>query len=308
VIVEPKPEQIAWIDGRFVAFRDATMHVTDHHYGVGVFEGVRAYAREGGSFIFRLTEHTRRLFRSAQILNVKIPEPYDVAALDQVQIELVRRNKLGDAYLRPFVFHAGWSGIRPSLQDLSVHVAVLAFEWKGRLSPAGSGVALRSTAYRRGIAGGGLVKAKANANYLLGVLAHEEARRAGGDDALLLDDEGSVTETSGSNLFVVRDGKLYTPPSESVLEGVTRDTVIALAQAEGLRVEERRMSREDVYVADEVFLTGTAMEVTPVRELDGRKIGQGAPGPVTQRLQEAYARQVLGRPGHRPEWLSRVDF
>jgi len=311
MIVEPRADHVVWLDGAFVPWREATMHVTDHHYGVGVFEGVRAYAVEGGAAVFRLQDHTARLFRSAHIIRIPIPEKYGRDLLNDVQLEVLRLNGLTNAYIRPFVFFGGMLGISPGTQDLSVHVAVMALEWNrpsayGGAGSISTGISLKSASFVRNHAGSILSKAKANANYMGGILAREEARACGADDAIILDHDGFVTETSGANVFAVSRGRIYTPPLESVLEGITRETVIALAAERGWPVVERRLARDELYVADEVFLTGTAVEVTPVREIDGRSIGSGARGPVTEKLQRLYAAHVRGDGEHRSEWLSRA--
>lgn len=311
MLVEPRPDLDVWLDGEFVPWPLARMHVSDHHYGVGVFEGVRAYAGPAGAAVFRLEAHTQRLLRSARILKIALPESFDRERLNGAQVELLRRNGLKDAYLRPFVFHAGMAGLSPRTSGLRVRVAIMALEWRddgafGRADGAERGIALRSSSFARSGASGLLTKAKANANYMGGILAREEARHCGADDALLLDRDGLVTESSAANVFIVRDGAIYTPPLESVLEGVTRDSLFVLAGALGHKVVERRLTRDDVYVADEAFLTGTASEITPVRELDGRPIGGGVRGPITARLQALYADVTRGRSDHFRDWLTPV--
>jgi branched-chain amino acid aminotransferase len=311
VLVEPSEKQLVWFDGVFVPWHEARIHVSAHHYGFGVFEGVRAYATDGGAAIFRLADHTARLLRSARIMNMRLPDWADARRLDEAQREILRKNSLRDAYLRPFIFYSGTTGLSPHTRSLTTHVAVMALEWKGGGAymdgdARSRGIALRTSSFRRSSAGGALTKAKANGNYMTGILALQEAQAAGADEALLLDDAGLVTETSGANVFTVRDGTVCTPPLASVLEGITRDTVLKLASSRGWTVAEKPMTREDVYVADEAFVTGTAAEVTPVRELDGRKIGGGARGRVTAVLQEAYAAHVRGAGEHRPEWLVRI--
>jgi branched-chain amino acid aminotransferase len=287
------------------------MHLSDHHYGVGVFEGVRAYAGEGGTAIFRLREHTARLLRSAHILNIPIPDRYDREALEAAQCEVLRRNNFGDAYLRPFVFYGGFAGLSPRTRGLRVHVVIMALEWtddgafRGRDAGV-RGIALRTSSFVRHHASSMLAKAKANANYMNGILALQEAEATGADDALLLDANGFAAETSGANLFVVRERTLYTPPLEHALDGITRDTVLTLASAKGWGVAERRMSRDDLYVADEAFLTGTAAEITPVREIDARRIGGRSPGSMTETLRSVYADHVRGRGEHRREWLTQL--
>lgn len=304
MVVEPDADHVLWLDGEFVPWRAATMHVTAHHYGYGVFEGVRSYEHEGAVHVFRLQDHTARLFRSAKCLNIPIPPQYDPRRLEEVQLELLRRNHLGDAYLRPFVFYGGTAGLSRNVRGLPVHVAVIALAW--RTSEPARPVALRTSSYTRGHANGVLWKAKANANYMNGMLALQEAQAAGADEALLLDARGFVTETSGSNLFVVRNGVLFTPPLELALEGITRDTVFSLARSFGWTVLEKHLTRDDVYVADEVFVTGTAVEIAAVGQIDGREPMNGAPGPMTRKLRAAYSALVRGRGEQNREWLTRV--
>jgi branched-chain amino acid aminotransferase len=312
MISEPKPGHLVWLDGEFVAWQRATMHLSAHHYGVGVFEGVRAYASEGGASVFRLQDHTARLFRSARILNIAIPEECSRERLNEIQLELLRKNGLSDAYVRPFVFYGGTSGLSRNLRGLRVHVAVFALAWcEGEQSSTSAHarkrpIALRTASFTRVHANSVLSKAKANGNYMNGILALQEAQACGADEALLLDQNGFATETSGSNLFVVRDGRLSTPPLELALEGVTRDTIIELSRSFGWSVTERHLTRDEIYVADEVFVTGTAAEVTPVAELDGRKIRNGLPGPMTERLRAAYGALVRGQGEAHDEWLTRV--
>lgn len=309
MITEPSADQPVWMDGTFVPWREARMHVTDHHFGVGVFEGVRAYAVEGGSAIFRLEDHTARLFRSARMLNIALAERHTEGQLSAIQVELLKKSPFRDAYLRPFIFYGGAMGLAPTTRGLTIHAAVIALEWRGG-SDASAGkkrsVTLRTTAFARQRSASTLHKAKANANYITGMLAQQDAHASGADDALLLDQDGYVTETTGANLFVVRDGRVQTPPCESILEGVTRATVFELVRRTGWDVTERRLARDDVYTADEVFLTGTAVEITAVREVDGRRIGSGEAGPLTERLQKSYAALVRGRAEHSEEWLTRI--
>jgi len=310
MIGELTASHLVWLDGQYVPWREATMYLWDHHYGVGVFEGVRAYGFGDQTTVFRLQAHTRRLFDSARILKLRIPQRWDAESLNDVQVDLLRRNGLREAYIRPFVYYGGTLGLRPSTRDLKVHVAVMALPWSS--SPEADekrlarGVSLRTAAGARGGSGGNLCKAKANATYMIGMLAAQDAQESGVDDVLLLDQTGLLTETSGANLFVVRDGVLYTPSRELVLEGITRDSVISLAHDLGLTVREARLTREDLYVADEAFLTGTASEVTPIREVDGRRMGDGVPGPITQQIREIYLSHARGVPPYRSNWLTRV--
>jgi branched-chain amino acid aminotransferase len=312
VIVEPRGDELIWLDGEFLPWRDATMHVLAHHYGFGVFEGVRAYATETGAAIFRLQDHTERLFRSAHIMNIEIPSAYDRERLNQVQVDVLHRNGFRDAYLRPFIFLDGAWGIRPSMRDLRVRVAVLAVQWRAPQrsgsNDSSRGIGLRSSSFVRHPASALLSKAKSNGNYVGSMLALQEAQSGGADDALLLDSNGFVTETTGANLFVVRQRSLFTPPSCSVLEGITRDTVMTLARRMDLQVTERQLTRDEVYVADEVFLSGTASEILPVSRIDGRVIGSGAPGAITERLRALYAAHVRGRNETEQEWLTPLPL
>jgi branched-chain amino acid aminotransferase len=293
------------MDGEYVPWRAANMHLSAHHYGVGVFEGVRAYAGERGVSVFRLRDHTARLFRSAHILNIAIPEQFGEEKLNEVQIDIIRKNDLKNAYLRPFVFYGGTTGLSRSLAGLRVHVAVFALGWRDAADSPRT-LKLRTSSFTRAHANSQLSKAKANGNYMNGILALQEAQSAGADEALLLDQRGFATETSGSNLFVLQDGVLVTPPLEAALDGITRRTVIEIASELGIRVLEKQLSRDDIYVADEVFVTGTAAEISAVSELDSRKIRGGAPGPVTRKLQTTYAALVRSADSKHSVWSTAV--
>ena len=298
---------VIWYDGEMVPWREATTHVLTHtlHYGMGVFEGVRAYDAEQGTAIFRLREHTDRLFRSAHILQMKIP--FDKDTLNQAQIDVVRQNKLESAYLRPMCFY-GSEGMGLRADNLRVHVIVAAWEWGAYLGKENleKGIRIRTSSFTRHHVNITMCKAKANGNYMNSMLALNEALTCGYDEAMLLDNEGYVAEGSGENIFIVRNGVLYTPDLTSALEGVTRDTIMVLAREEGLEIREKRITRDEVYVADEAFFTGTAAEVTPIREVDNRAIGNGGRGPVTARLQTLYFDQVHGRREDHPDWLALV--
>lgn len=312
MLKEPGPEHVVWLDGSFVRWGEATTPLSAHHYGVGVLEGVRAYATDRGTAIFRLGDHTDRLFRSARIMNIAMPPQYDKAVWNSAQQELLRRNGLQSAYLRPFVFYDGLSGLSLHVEGLRVRVAVIAIEWKddgAYLTPehASAGITMRTSPLTRHSPRGVFTRAKANGNYVSAILALQEARACGADEALLLDPDGTVSEASGANVFMVRDGALFTPPCTSALEGITRDTVLVLANRLGLRAAERAITRDELYGADEVFLTGTAAEVTPIREIDGRTIGTGKRGPITARLSEMYGAAVRGRDEASLSWLTRVD-
>jgi branched-chain amino acid aminotransferase len=299
---------VIWFDGKMVPWREATTHVLTHtlHYGMGVFEGVRAYDAEQGTAIFRLKEHTDRLFRSAHILQMKIP--FDKDTLNQAQIDVVRQNKLESAYLRPMCFY-GAEGMGIRADNLKVHVIVAAWEWGAYLGKESleTGIRIRTSSYTRHHVNITMCKAKANGNYMNSMLALQEALDCGYDEAMLLDNEGYVAEGSGENIFIIRDGVLYTPDLTSALEGITRDTLMTLAIDEGLEIREKRITRDEVYVADEAFFTGTAAEVTPIREVDNRMIGAGTRGPITERLQTQYFDQVHGRREDYPEWLTLVE-
>ncbi len=299
---------VIWYDGEMVPWREATTHVLTHtlHYGMGVFEGVRAYDAEQGTAIFRLKEHTDRLFRSAHILQMKIP--FDKDTLNQAQIDVVRQNKLESAYLRPMCFY-GSEGMGIRADNLKVHVIVAAWEWGAYLGKENleKGIRIRTSSYTRHHVNITMCKAKANGNYMNSMLALQEALDCGYDEAMLLDNEGYVAEGSGENIFIIRDGVLYTPDLTSALEGITRDTLITLAMDEGLEIREKRITRDEVYIADEAFFTGTAAEVTPIREVDNRAIGSGTRGPITEKLQTQYFDQVHGRREDYPEWLTLVE-
>jgi len=298
---------VIWFDGEMRPWREATTHVLTHtlHYGMGVFEGVRAYDAEQGTAVFRLREHTDRLFRSAHIL--QMPMPYDKATLNEAQLAVVRENNLQSAYLRPMCFY-GAEGMGLRADNLKVHVIVAAWEWGAYLGTENleKGIRIRTSSFTRHHVNITMCKAKANGNYMNSMLALNEALTCGYDEAMLLDNEGYVAEGSGENIFIVRNGVLYTPDLTSALEGVTRDTLMVLAGEEGLEIREKRITRDEVYVADEAFFTGTAAEVTPIREVDNRTIGSGGRGPITERLQTLYFDQVHGRREDHPEWLALV--
>ena len=298
---------VIWYDGKLVPWREATTHVLTHtlHYGMGVFEGVRAYHTAKGTAIFRLQAHTDRLFRSAHILGM--PMPFDKETINQAMRAAVRENKLESAYIRPMCFY-GAEGMGLRADNLQVHVIVAAWQWGAYLGEEGQkkGIKIRTSSFSRHHVNVTMCKAKANGNYINSMMALREALACGCDEALLLDTEGYVAEGSGENIFIVRDGALYTPDLTSALDGITRDTVFKLAAEIGVPVHEKRITRDEVYIADEAFFTGTAAEVTPIRELDGRAIGSGTRGPITEKLQAMYFDQVYGRRNRYPEWLSLV--
>jgi len=294
---------VIWFDGKLVPWRDAKVHVLTHtlHYGLGVFEGVRAYATERGPVIFRLHDHTRRLFRSAHILN--FPMPWSQDEINAAQVQVVRENKLKEAYLRPMCFF-GSEGMGLRAEGLQPHCIIAAWEWPNYMTPEArvDGIKVRTSSYTRHHVNITMCKAKANGNYINSMLALKEALDSGCDEAMLLDNEGYVAEGSGENIFLVENGQLVTPELTSCLEGITRASVITFARDLGISVTERRITRDEVYVADEAFFTGTAAEVLPIRIVDGRKIGKGGRGPVTEKLQAMYFDQVMGRRKEYPEW------
>jgi len=298
---------LIWLDGEMVPWREAKTHVLTHtlHYGMGVFEGVRAYATDEGPAIFRLREHTNRLFNSAHILGM--PIPYDRDILDEAQRAAVRENGLAAAYIRPMCFY-GSEGMGLRADNLQVHCMVAAWHWGAYLGEDNmkNGIRIKVSSFTRHHVNITMCRAKANGNYMNSMLALQEALRDGYDEALLLDAEGYVMEGSGENIFIVREGVIYTPDLTSALDGITRKTVITLAGELGLAVVEKRITRDEVYIADGAFFTGTAAEVTPIREVDGRPIGRGTRGPVTERLQSLYFDQVHGRREEHPEWLTPV--
>jgi len=298
---------LIWLDGEMVPWREAKTHVLTHtlHYGMGVFEGVRAYRTEGGTAIFRLRDHTERLFNSAHILGMAMP--CDRETLNQAQCAAVRENGLASAYIRPMCFY-GSEGMGLRADNLNVHCMVAAWEWGAYLGEDNMkhGIRIKVSSFTRHHVNITMCRAKANGNYMNSMMALQEALRDGYDEALLLDAEGYVMEGSGENVFIVREGILYTPDLTSALDGITRKTVITLAGELGIPVVEKRITRDEVYIADEAFFTGTAAEVTPIREVDGRAIGRGSRGPITERLQGLYFDQVQGRSDEHPEWLTLV--
>ncbi|MGA1168437.1 MAG: branched-chain amino acid transaminase, partial [Burkholderiaceae bacterium] len=286
-----------WMDGEFVPWREAKVHVLTHtlHYGCGAFEGVRAYKTEQGPAIFRLPEHTRRLFNSAKIL--RMPMPFTEQALIDAQCEVVRQNQLSSCYIRPLVF-IGAERLGVSPKGNRIHVIVAAWSWGAYLGEEGMarGIRVKTSSYTRHHVNITMTQAKAVSNYTNSILANMEALDDGYDEALLLDASGFVSEGAGENLFVVKDGVIYTPDlSAGALNGITRNTVMHIAKDLGIEVVQKRITRDEIYIADEAFFTGTAAEVTPIRELDRVSLGGGARGPVTERVQQAFFDIVNGR-------------
>jgi len=296
-----------WFDGKMVPWREAQVHVLTHtlHYGTGVFEGVRAYHADQGTAIFQLEAHTERLFNSAKILGMEIPFSKD--EINAAQIAAVKDNNLDSAYIRPMCFF-GAEGIGLRADNLKVHTMVAAWEWGAYLGKEAleKGIRIKTSSFTRHHVNITMCKAKANGNYMNSTQALQEALRDGYDEALLLDVDGYVAEGSGENFFLVRNGVIYTPELTSALEGITRETIMTLAAEIGVEVREKRITRDEVYIADEAFFTGTAAEVTPIRELDGRSIGTGSRGPITEKLQTMYFDLVHGRMENHNDWLTFI--
>ncbi|NUA29167.1 branched-chain amino acid transaminase [Cupriavidus basilensis] len=296
-----------WMDGKMIEWRDAKVHVLTHtlHYGMGVFEGVRAYKTPAGTAIFRLKEHTRRLFNSAKIFQMQMP--FDTATLEAAQREVVKANQLESCYIRPLVW-IGSEKMGVSAKGNTIHVAIAAWPWGAYLGEEGleRGIRVKTSSFTRHHVNVSLVRAKASGYYINSILANQEATSMGYDEALLLDTEGYVSEGSGENVFVVRDGVIYTPDLASCLDGITRDAILTIARDLGIEVREKRITRDEVYCSDEAFFTGTAAEVTPIRELDDRVIGEGRRGPVTRRVQDAFFSAVGGTNEQYKHWLTVV--
>nr|WP_314898935.1 branched-chain amino acid transaminase [uncultured Deefgea sp.] len=296
---------VIWYDGKMVPWREATTHVLTHtlHYGMGVFEGVRAYETSTGPAIFRLEDHTNRLFNSAKILNMVLP--FSKEEINAAHVAVIKENGLKSGYMRPMAFYGSAKlGIAPPKKD--VHIIVAAWPWGAYLGEDGlaKGIRVKTSSFSRHHVNVTMCKAKANGNYMNSIMAHDEAAADGYDEALLLDVDGFVAEGSGENIFVIRAGKLYTPDLTSCLDGITRNTIFQIATEMGLQVIEKRITRDEVYICDEAFFTGTAAEVTPIRELDNRTIGCGSRGPITTEIQKRYFDIVQGRDAIRAAWLT----
>ncbi len=296
---------VIWYDGKMVPWREATTHVLTHtlHYGMGVFEGVRAYETSTGPAIFRLQDHTNRLFNSAKILNMTLP--FTREEINAAHVAVIKENGLKSGYMRPMAFYGSEKlGIAPPKKD--VHIIVAAWPWGAYLGEDGlaKGIRVKTSSFSRHHVNVTMCKAKANGNYMNSIMAHDEAAADGYDEALLLDVDGFVAEGSGENIFVIRAGKLYTPDLTSCLDGITRNTIFQIATEMGIQVIEKRITRDEVYICDEAFFTGTAAEVTPIRELDNRTIGCGSRGPITTEIQKRYFDIVQGRDANHAAWLT----
>ena len=297
-----------WMDGQMVDWRDAKIHVLTHtlHYGCGAFEGVRAYKTDKGTAIFRLREHTERLFNSAKIL--RMPMPFKLDELMQAQIDVIKANNLESGYLRPLIW-LGSEKMGVSPKGAKVHAMVAAWPWGAYLGEDGMnrGIRVKTSSFTRHHVNITMTQAKSVSNYTNSILANLEATEDGYDEALLLDTAGFVSEGSGENVFVVKEGVVYTPDlSAGALNGITRKTVTAICKDLGLELKEKRITRDEIYIADEAFFTGTAAEVTPIRELDRVQIGEGTRGPITEKIQSAYFDIVYGRNAKYADWLTLV--
>lgn len=307
---QPMPDNPSkiWFNGKTVPWNEAGTHVLSHtlHYGLGVFEGIRAYrSADGKSAVLKLTEHMERLYSSAHVAGIEIP--YDMETLKKAVMEVLGENGLDEAYIRPIAFIGdGKIGILPG--DNSINVAIAAWPWGTYLGDEGitRGIRTKISSYTRMQVNSFMTKAKICGNYVNSVMARQEAAMLGFDEAILLDSEGYVAEGSGENIFIVRDGILKTPPLTSVLEGITRKCVLEIAEDEGISVREQRFTRDELYIADEAFFTGTAAEITPVREVDGKTIGPGVPGEITKRLQKRYFAAIKGEDPKFAGWLEHV--
>jgi len=298
---------LIWFDGELVPWRDAQVHVLTHtlHYGMGCFEGVRAYATDKGAAIFRLKEHTDRLFDSAKILGMDMP--YSKEEILEAQRAAVRENGLDEAYLRPMVFF-GSEGMGLRADNLKTHVIVAAWEWPSYMSPEARelGLKVQTSSFTRHHVNIAVTRAKANGQYINSMMALAEAQRGGYDEALMLDPQGYAAEGSGENLFMVKNGIIYTPMLTSCLNGITRNTVLHMAEHLGYELREKLITRDEIYIADEAFFTGTAAEVLPIRELDGRTIGEGRRGPITEKIQSLFFDVVRGKQAIDASWLTPV--
>ena len=297
-----------WKDGQLVDWRDANLHMLTHslHYGMAVFEGVRAYKTVDGTAIFRLKEHTQRLFNSAKIFQMAVP--FDFDTLVEAQKEVVRANNLESCYLRPLIW-IGSEKMGVSARGNTIHVGIAAWPWGAYLGEDGlaRGIRVKTSSFTRHHVNVSMVRAKASGYYINSILANQEVTAEGYDEALLLlDTDGYVSEGAGENVFIVKNGKIYTPDLASCLDGITRDSVLTMARDLGIDVIEKRITRDEMYCADEAFFTGTAAEVTPIRELDNRQIGSGSRGPVTEKLQSLFFDVVGGKAAKYKHWLTKV--
>lgn len=298
---------VIWFDGKLIPWADAKIHVLTHglHYGTGVFEGVRAYQTEHGTAIFRLADHTHRLLSSLKILNMKID--YDYETIFEAQRTVVRDNKLNACYIRPICFY-GDDQLGLSVKNSHTHVAIAAWEWGAYLGKDSltNGITAHISSFTRNHVNSSMSKAKVTGHYINSTLAHQEAELSGYDEAIMLDSQGHVAEGSGENIFLVYNGTILTPMISSCLDGITRETIIRLARDMDIPLIERNITRDELYIADEVFFTGTAAEVTPIRNIDNREIGDGKPGAITKLLQSKFFECVHGEDPQYSSWLTYI--
>ncbi len=300
-----KSEKI-WLDGEMVHWEEAKVHVLSHalHYGTGYFEGIRCYSLEDGrSAVFRLDEHIRRFFDSGQILG--FPLPYSFDQIKQATLDIIKVNRLKECYIRPLAF-VGFGEMGLYAPDNPIQVMIAAWPWGAYLGDEGikNGIRAKISSYTRHHVNVMMTKSKVSGNYINSVLAKNEVKKAGYDEAIMLDTEGYVAEATGENIFMVRQRRVKTPPFTSILPGITRDSVLAIARDRDYEVEEQRFTRDELYTADEAFFTGTAAEVTPIREIDNRKIGSGCPGPITRDLQQTFFNIIRGKEKKYAGWLT----
>ena len=300
-----KESEKIWMDGKLVYWKDARVHVLTHtlHYGVGVFEGIRCYKTINGPAIFRLDDHVERLFSSAHIVNIDMP--YSREEIREAIKETVTANRLEACYIRPIVY-IGYGSMGLYVEDNPVNVAIAAWSWGSYLGDEGleRGIRVKISSFTRHHVNISMTRAKVPGYYVNSVLAKKEVKAAGYDEAVLLDPDGYIAEGSGENIFIIRKGRIKTTPLTSILEGITRESIIQIARDKGISVIEERFTRDDLYIADEAFLTGTAAELTPIREVDNRVIGSGKPGPVTKNLQETFFNIVYGKDTRYKDWLT----
>ena len=300
-------EGFIWMDGQLIDWADAKIHVLTHtlHYGLGVFEGVRAYSTPEGTKIFRLNDHTNRLFESAKAVNMKIP--FSQQEINEAQKEVFRVNELEEGYIRPMCFY-GSEGMGLRADNLKVHCIVAAWEWPSYMSPEAfeKGINIKISSYKRET-GNIVSRSKVNGNYVTSIMALQEAMKEGYDEALLLDDEDNISEGAGENFFIVKNKTLFTPDLDASLDGITRKSIISLAEELGIKVEIKKVKLQDVLDADELFFTGTAAEVVPIRSVDKKLISDGVRGEITTILQKNYFDQVRGKRDSFSEWLSAID-
>jgi len=302
-----KETPFIWMDGKLVPWKEATVHVLTHslHYGLAVFEGIRCYKGSSGTAVFRLAEHVERLLGSAHIVKMKIP--FTQKEIEQAVVETVRVNRLEEGYIRPLAY-IGYGEMGLYVKENPIRLAIAAWPWGTYLGEEGirRGIRVAVSSFARHHVNISMTRAKVAGYYVNSQLAKREAKEAGYDEAVLLDTEGFIAEGPGENIFIVRKGVLKTTPLTSILEGITRDTIMQLAHERKIKVVQERFTRDDLYLAEEAFFTGTAAEVTPIREVDGRTIGKGEPGPVTLELQKAFFDIVRGKEKAHPEWLTFV--